>query len=56
MFCAISFCACHASANPLTAHYGLVHGLAVQEALVVVVAWADVTGLRGDRKLAKLSR
>ncbi len=42
--------ACHACANPLTAHYGITHGIAVGVMLPHVVRFngSAVTGLYGD--------
>ena len=47
--------ACHASANPLTAHYGLVHGLAVSIMMPAVLRFNSTVADGGYSALARLA-
>ncbi len=47
--------ACHASANPLTAHYGLVHGLAVSIMMPVVLRFNSAVAVGTYTELAHLA-
>jgi alcohol dehydrogenase len=47
--------ACHASANPLTAHYGLVHGLAVSIMMPVVLRFNSAVAVGTYTELARLA-